>query len=303
MHEKHEYTILHSNTDEPETLFTGEAPNPRFSNKLMFIDSHAHIVREEYGTELEQVFVRSREAGVEAIIIPGTNLQSSREAVQLSTVYDDVYACVGVHPHEASKSDEMVLKEIEALSHEKKVVAIGEIGLDYHYDFSPRDIQRSVFRKQLEIGAVRNLPVVIHTRESVQETIDLVSEVAHLHPGWGTSSLQESSNRKKRGVFHCFPGTVEECRRVFDLGFYVSYPGIVTFKNAKVVETIRAIGIEQLLLETDSPYMTPVPHRGKKNEPGYIRFIAQKLADVLHLPIEKIAEITTTNTKTLFGIH
>jgi TatD DNase family protein len=269
----------------------------------MYIDSHAHLTSEDYRTDLEEVVNRAKDAGVETIVVPGTSVETSLEAMALAEKYPNIYACVGVHPHDASKAPADALGKIERMSEHKKVVAIGEIGLDYHYDFSPRDIQQDVFKKQIQIAIRRNLPVVVHTRESQDDTIAAVDEAVKAHPGWRVeSSSVHTRVPARRGVFHCFPGGPVEANRLMELGFYTSYPGIVTFKNSPVIGTLKSIGYDHILLETDSPYLAPVPLRGKRNEPANVVLIAQKIADVFGASIEDVARAARFNTKRLFNI-
>jgi TatD DNase family protein len=269
----------------------------------MFIDSHAHLYSEDYQSDRDDVLRRAHDAGVEAIIVPGTHLETSLEAVAFAEKNASVFACVGFHPHDASKGTPEALRRIEELSSDSHVVAIGEIGLDYHYDFSPREMQREIFQKQIEIAIRRNLPIVVHTRESIEDSLAIVEEAVKQHPEWRKdSSTIHTRFPALRGVFHCFPGTAEEVWRLLEVGFFVSYPGIVTFKKSPVLETLRKIGFDHLLLETDSPYLAPVPHRGKRNEPAHIGLIAQKIAEVFGVSVEDVARTTRHNTKKLFGI-
>ncbi len=269
----------------------------------MYIDSHAHIFAENYKSDIDDVLARARASGVEAIIVPGTTLETSEEAVALAEKHDEVYATVGVHPHEASKVTQAVLDRIEQLSTHPKVVAIGEIGLDYHYDFSPRDVQGDVFRRQIEIAVRRNLPIVVHTRESLDDTFATVEEAVRKHTDWRASQQSVHTRHPAlRGVFHCFPGGAEDVWKLLDLGFLVSYPGIVTFKNSPSIETLKRIGYDHILLETDSPYMSPVPFRGKRNEPANVVLIARKIAEVFGVSEEDVARATRFNTKRLFNI-
>ena len=269
----------------------------------MFIDSHAHIFFEDYKTDRDEVLKRAEEAGVEAIVVPGTTLETSREAVALAEEHANVYATVGIHPHEASKADASVLEQIRDLSTSKKVVAIGEIGLDYHYDFSPRDVQQDVFRRQIDIAVQRNLPVVVHSRESLEDALTIVRQAVADNPTWKTDGATVHTRYPAlRGVFHCFPGGPEDVWKLLELGFLVSYPGIVTFKNSPSIETLKKIGFDHILLETDSPYMSPVPLRGKRNEPANIVLIAQKIADVFGVSAEDVARAARFNTKKLFNI-
>jgi TatD DNase family protein len=263
-----------------------------------YIDSHAHLFFADYADDLEEVLIRAKEAGVSDIIVPGTDLKSSREAVMLADRYENIFACVGIHPHEASKAANRDLTEIEKLCENPKVIAIGEIGLDYHYDFSPRDLQRTFFAKQMEIAVQNKLPVVVHMRESTEDVFSLVEQTVKMNPNW-----KESGKDPMRGVFHCFPGTADQAAHVQGLGFYISYPGIVTFKKSESINVIKEIGIGNILLETDSPYMTPVPFRGKRNEPANIVLIGRKIAETLGIPEEEVARITTGNTVRLFGLQ
>jgi TatD DNase family protein len=269
----------------------------------MIIDSHAHLNAKEYDSDRVEVLKRASEAGVEAIVVPGTTVETSRQALTLAAEHKNIYACVGIHPHDASTATPEALLEIEELSKNDRVVAIGEIGLDYHYDLSPRDSQREAFRKQIEIAIRRSLPVVVHTRESVDEAIGMVEEAVRLNPGWNVESGSAHARIPAlRGVFHCFPGSAEEVWRLLDLGFLVSYPGIVTFKNSPVVDTIRKIGFDHILLETDSPYLSPVPLRGRRNEPANVVLIAQKIAELFGAEVRDVVRAARHNTKRLFRI-
>ncbi|MGB2869388.1 MAG: TatD family hydrolase [Bacteroidota bacterium] len=268
----------------------------------MFIDSHAHLFFEDFKDEVDAVISRALNSGVESIVVPGTGLETSREAIALAERYDCIYACVGFHPHEASKADQSALEKIEELSRHPKVVAIGEIGLDFHYDFSPRETQRTVFQRQIELAVRRDLPIVVHTRESVPETIAIVEEAVRAHPEW-RRRLTNSHSRvpSPKGVFHCFTGDADQGWHLLSLGFSVSYPGIVTFRNSPVVETLRRLGYDHILLETDSPFLAPVPHRGKRNEPANVALIGAKVAEILGASIDDVARTATFNTKRLFG--
>jgi TatD DNase family protein len=264
---------------------------------LDYIDSHAHLFFEDFTDDLPQVLARAAAEGVHRIIVPATDLKSSNEAVALASKYAGLYACVGIHPHEAAKAADEDLEQIKNLGFRPKVVAIGEIGMDFHYDFSPPERQEEIFRAQLRIAVERNLPVVIHTREAEERTYRIVEDVVREHPRW-----REKDHGFLRGVFHCFPGSAREAEYVQRLGFFVSYPGIVTFKKSPSVAVIQEIGIENLLIETDTPYMTPVPFRGKRNEPAYVVLVAKKIAEVLGISEEEVARVTCRNTMRLFGL-
>jgi TatD DNase family protein len=265
--------------------------------KHQYIDSHTHLFNEDYKKDIMDVLSRAKEAGVKYCIVPGTDLSSSKEAILLAEQHESIFACIGVHPHEAAKAKDSDFRIIEELSSHPKVVAIGEIGLDYHYNFSPKDKQKEIFIEQIEIAVRRNMPIVVHTRESLDDTIAIVKKMMNSYPNW-----REIGTAQKRGVFHCFPGTAEEAKIICALGFYVSYPGIVTFKKSDSVETVQKIGLRNILLETDSPYLTPVPFRGKRNEPANIVYIGRKIAEILQITEDEVAGVTTENTIQLFNL-
>lgn len=270
----------------------------------MFVDSHAHLTSKEFDADREDVIRRATDAGVHCIINPGTDLEDSRRAVELADRHPNIYACVGFHPHDAKKADDRSLREIETLSEHPKVVAIGEIGLDFHYDFSPRDVQAAVFKAQIEIAQRRDLPIVIHTRESSEETTAIVQQAVVAAPQWRSASLLPYSRfPAPKGVFHCFSGDRAMAWNVIKMGFYISMPGIVTFKNAGLATEVAAgVSAEHVLLETDSPYLAPVPHRSKRNEPAFIPLIAEKIASLQHLSSEDIARTSTYGVFRLFGV-
>lgn len=270
----------------------------------MFIDSHAHLTSKQFDDDRDEAVQRALDAGVEYIINPGTDVEDSKRAIELSEKHTNVYACVGFHPHDAKKADDRSLQEIEELSNHHKVVAIGEIGLDFHYDFSPRDIQEAVFKAQIQIAQRRNLPIVIHTRESIQETVALVEEAIAQQPLWRSQLVtQHSPYPAPKGVFHCFSGDAALACKIVNMGFYVSLPGVVTFKNAGLAAEVASnVSVEHFLLETDSPYLAPAPHRGKRNEPANIPLIASKIAELQNLTVEDTARATNYSAFKLFGI-
>jgi len=262
-----------------------------------YIDSHAHLFSEEYGADLQEVLNRAKEAGICAIIVPGTNLKTSREAVVLAEKFPEISACVGIHPHDASGAADEVFREMEDLTRHPKVVAIGEIGLDYHYDFSPREKQTEVFAAQIDLAARRNLPCVLHTRESMADTCAIVAETVRRYPAWRSGSLP------RRGVFHCFSGTIEEALQVREMGFWVSFTGNVTFKKSTSLDVVRALGVDRFFLETDSPYMSPVPLRGSRNEPAHIARIGKMLAQAMNVEESELSRATTFNAAALFALN
>jgi TatD DNase family protein len=256
----------------------------------MLVDSHAHIQGKEYAGETEAVLERAHAAGVEKIIAVGGagDMSSNTEAIALAERYESVYATVGMHPHDAKDVSQDDLDKLRELAARAKVVAIGETGLDYYYDHSPREVQRQVFTRFIRMARETGLPIVVHERDAATDVADLLREV-----GGG----------RLRGVIHCFTGDERAAREYLDLGFCISFSGIITFKNAQALrDVVRQVPLERLLVETDSPYLTPVPHRGKRNEPAYVRFVAQTLAEVKDLSFEDVARATTANVRDLFGI-
>jgi TatD DNase family protein len=273
----------------------------------MFVDSHAHLFAKEFEHDLEDVLSRASAAGVDYIINPGTDLATSRRAIELAERYSQMYAAVGIHPHDASKADDRAYLELEELSRHPKVVAIGEIGLDYHYNFSPPEVQREVFARQLELAYHRGLPVIIHSREAEPDTLDIVEKAVASHPDWRKTAGADDRTPPPRGVFHCFPGDAAMAWRVIKLGFYVSLPGPVTYPDKpsrpnSMLDVARNVSCEHILLETDSPYLAPVPHRGKRNEPAHIPLVAARIAELQHLSIEDIARASSFGVTKLFGI-
>jgi len=254
----------------------------------VWVDTHSHLNLDRFDNDRDAVIQRAAEAGVDMILDVGNDLETSRRAVKNSEKYDDVYATVGIHPHDASSMKEIDLSEIEKFLDHPKVVAVGEIGLDYHYDFSPREIQKKIFAQQLQLARERDLPVVVHMRKAMQD---------------GLKVLDESGDPPWKGVFHCFGGTVYDVPRVLERGFHISFTGVVTFKNFKKNEMIREVPLKRLLLETDAPYMAPVPHRGERNEPCFLVHTAKAVAKVYGVEEERLAEVTTTNARTLLGLR
>ena len=260
----------------------------------MFIDSHCHLFYEDFHKDLPEVIARANDAGVGYFVVPATNLETARQAIELSERYSTIFAAVGFHPLDLKEFSAEHLKTIEELSYHPKVVAIGEIGIDYFYDTSPREYQKEIFSLQISLAVKRNLPIIVHTRDSVQDAIDIVIHHCEKNPDW----LKE----KKRGVFHCFTGDESQARILFKNGFLVSFPGPITFKKSTMPDVLKVIGIDNIMVETDSPYLTPVPHRGKRNEPSYIPLIAQRISEILSLPIDDVARVTTKNAQILFQL-
>jgi len=254
----------------------------------MYIDSHAHIEMDDFDADREQAIQRAFDAGVEIIVNVGDGdlaHDSHSAALRIADQHPFIYTTVGVHPHESRLFDEDVSAVLKDLSQEPKVIAWGEIGLDYHYDNSPRDVQRDAFRKQLELARERKLPVVIHTREAEDDTL------AILRDEWKGSGLP--------GIVHCFTGTRAFADEAIKLGFCISFSGVVTFKSAAALrETAQHLPIEKLLIETDSPFLAPVPYRGRRNEPAYVVEVARTIAELRNLSAEDVGRITSVNFKT-----
>jgi TatD DNase family protein len=248
----------------------------------MLVDSHCHLDDPRFDADRPAVVQRALEAGVERLLAIGSGPPDLEAAIRLAEAWPHISATVGVHPHDSSKADERCFERLSELLAHPKVVAIGEIGLDYHYDFSPREVQREVFARQL---AMARKPVVIHTREAWDDTLRLLRE----HPA-------------ARGVFHCFSGGPEEAEQVLALGFYLSFAGVVTFPKALALrEAARMAPSDRLLVETDAPYLAPVPHRGQRNEPAFVFQTARSLAELRGESLEQLAAATTANFRRLFG--
>ncbi len=254
---------------------------------MRLVDSHCHLDDAQFDADREQVIERALAAGVTRMMAIGTGSgpPDLEAGVRLAERYEFVFATVGVHPHDAAKSTAETLARLRELAAHPKVLAIGEIGLDYHYDFSPRDVQRSVFEQQLEIAAARGKPIVIHTREAWPDTVAL------LERHW-----------RGAGIMHCFTGDEAQAREALDLGFHLSFGGVLTFPKAESVrQAARITPPDRLLVETDCPYLAPVPHRGKRNEPAFLVDTVRKLAAVRSSTPEEIADLTTQNFQSLVG--
>jgi TatD DNase family protein len=259
----------------------------------MFVDSHAHIDGSEYDGDREEVIQRARDAGVHAILTVGTGDPHGgtlERAVALAEKHDDIYAAIGTHPHDARLFDDRAEERIRTLINEsKRVIAWGEIGLDYHYDNSPRDVQREVFRRQLQLARTAGLPVIIHTREAEEDTIQILQEE------WNAPEL--------RGIMHCFSGSLQLEEATVKLGFLISFAGVVTFKKADDLRAVaRQVPLNRLLIETDCPYLTPAPFRGRRNEPAHVVEVARGLAALHEKTIAEMGQITTNNFNALFKL-
>ncbi len=251
----------------------------------MFIDSHAHLDSLE---DLSEVLKRARGAQIEKIVAISSSLSSSVTIVGIARRDEMIYAAVGVHPHNADTLNNDVIAGIENLLNEPKVVALGETGLDYHYMNSDKKTQINSLKEHIGLGKKHGLPIVIHVREADEDLITI---------------LREEDVSPQTGVIHCFTGDYETAKQYLDLGFYISFSGIVTFKKSDTIrEAAKNIPLDRMLIETDSPYLAPVPYRGKKNEPAYVRHVAEVIAKVRGVPLEEIAETTSANTEKLFNL-
>lgn len=254
----------------------------------MLFDSHAHLDARRFDDDRDKVIERAKENGISYIMNPGADFESSVKSVELASKYDIIYAAVGVHPHDAETMDEMMLQLLKSMTKKSKVMAIGEIGLDFHYDYSPRDIQKKWFREQIKLAKKVNLPIIVHDREANNEVMNILKEEEAFDTGV---------------LMHCYSGSAELARQYIKKGAYISIAGPVTFKNArKAVEVVEAIPMDYLMIETDSPYLTPHPYRGKRNESSYVRYVAEKIAEIKGISFEEVAERTMENAKKYFRI-
>jgi len=251
------------------------------------IDSHCHLDFDDFDGQREEIVTEAREAGVHTIVNIGVDLKTSQRSIELADRFEMIYATVGVHPHDAKTWSDAVRDKLTAMAANKKVRAIGEIGLDFYRNHSPHDIQRKVFKKQLELAVELNLPIVIHTRDAFEDTFEIVKDCAADLPG---------------GVFHCFQGNIDEAYRVFELGFIISVGGIITFKNSQMSRVAAEVPLENIMLETDAPYLAPVPMRGKTNRPGYVVHTGRKLAELKKISYAEVEKTTDRTTRKFFKL-
>jgi len=250
-------------------------------------DTHAHL--DFFGSDqaIEAVVARAKEQGVTRIITVADKFESSYRAVELAEKFDEVYAAVGIHPHDAKTVNPDTIKDLKKLAKHPKVVAIGEIGLDYYKNHSPRPTQQKVFAQQLDLACELGLPVIIHDRDADEDVLKIITK-----------------HRPKKGVFHCFSGDIAYAQTVLAMNFYISIAGPVTFKNAgDLVDVAKFVPLTKLLVETDSPYLTPHPHRGRKNEPANVRLVAEKIAEIKGIDVSKLLASTQENVSLLFSIN
>ncbi|MGE6261221.1 TatD family hydrolase [Heyndrickxia sporothermodurans] len=255
----------------------------------MLFDTHVHLNDTQYDQDLEGVISNAKEAGISNMVVVGFDRPTINKAIELVEKYDFLYASIGWHPVDAIDMTEQDLLWIEELTAHPKVVALGEMGLDYHWDKSPKEIQKVVFRKQIKLAKKVKLPIIIHNREATQDIVDI---------------LKEEDAKEVGGIMHCFSGSPEIAKECIDMNFYISLGGPVTFKNAKKPKEVALeIPLSHLLIETDCPYLAPHPFRGKRNEPAFVKLVAQQIAEIKGISLEEVADQTTKNAKRLFGIN
>lgn len=254
----------------------------------MLVDSHCHLDDEQFANDLDAVIARATNAGVVTIISAGTDVESSRTAVQIAERYESVYAVVGIHPHRAKTFSAGALRSIRDLTQHGKVIGIGEIGLDFHYrDGAPREMQEKSLIAQLDLAAELNKPIVIHDRDAHDAILAIIKR----------------RNGKPRGILHCFSGDLAMARQAIELGYLISFAGTVTFQNAsRLQEIARALPLEKIVIETDAPYLSPHPHRGKRNEPANVVQVAERIAEIKNIPVGVVEQMTMRNSEIMFGL-
>ncbi|MCI0353475.1 MAG: TatD family hydrolase [Acidobacteria bacterium] len=263
----------------------------------MFIDSHTHLEMPQFDADRDAVLARAREAGVETILAigSGTGPGSLDCAIRLAEKHEGIYATIGIHPHEARLADDEDFAELESLARAPRVIAWGEIGLDYFYDHSPRDVQTAVFVRQMELARAVKLPIIIHCRPSDGSSNAWDDCLALLREHWSGTGLG--------GILHCFTGELQHARAALDMGFLISFAGNLTFPKAQNLRaTARALPLDRLLIETDSPFLAPVPHRGKRNEPALVREVARQMGELHGLTVEEAGQRTAQNFRTFFRL-
>ena len=251
----------------------------------MLVDTHCHLFFDEFKNDIDGVINRANEQGVTSFICVGTNINDSIESYKLAKKYKNIYSTAGIHPHDSEAAEDNYLNELRNLLLNQKVIAVGEIGLDYYRNISKPDSQKIVFKEQLELAQDINKPIVFHNREADEDIINILSDFSDVN-----------------GVAHCFSSTYETALELIEMGFYISFSGNLTFKNSHLPEVAKKLPLDRLLVETDSPFLSPVPFRGKTNEPGRTRYVAEKLSEIFNSNINHIASITTANAKSLFNL-
>ncbi|MCR4434998.1 MAG: TatD family hydrolase [Clostridiales bacterium] len=254
----------------------------------MLFDTHAHYDDERFNTDRKETIQKAHDSGVGYIVNAASDMESAAHSIGLTREFHFIYAAVGIHPHNVGEADDSALAALADLAGDPKVVAVGEIGLDYYYDHAPREVQRYWFSRQIDLAVSLGLPVAVHDREAHEDTLSIIKKM---------------NARAVGGVLHCYSGSVEMAKELLDNNFYISVGGPVTFKNAKkLVEVVKFVPGDRLLIETDCPYLTPEPHRGKRNDSSYVRLVAEKIAEIRGTTFEEIAALTLENAKRLFNI-
>ncbi|TYR78324.1 TatD family deoxyribonuclease [Priestia megaterium] len=255
----------------------------------MLFDTHVHLNADQYEDDLQEVIDRAREKKVENMVVVGFDEKTIKRAIEIAEKYDFIYASIGWHPVDAIDMKDEHLQWIEELAAHPKVVALGEMGLDYHWDKSPKEVQKEVFRRQIQLARKVKLPIIIHNRDATEDVVTI---------------LREEHVEEVGGIMHCFTGSIEVAKQCIDMNMHISFGGPVTFKNAKKPKEVAAeIPIDKLLIETDCPYLTPHPYRGKRNEPAYVSYVAEQIAELKGISYDELASKTTENAKKLFGIN
>lgn len=252
----------------------------------MIFDSHAHYDDKQFNSDRDELLRSMHENGVDFIVNSGESLRASKAGIELGKKYVFLYSAVGIHPNNTSNMNDEILREIKNLASNKKVVAIGEIGLDYHYDNTDKQCQRYWFRRQLELAKELKMPVIIHSRDAAQECFDMIKE-----------------SGVNKGIIHCYSGSPQMALDYVKLGYYIGIGGVLTYSNArKTVETAEALPLNRIVLETDCPYLAPVPFRGKRNNSSYIKYVAEKLAEIKNITVNEVYDVTSQNAKDVFSI-
>jgi TatD DNase family protein len=252
----------------------------------MYIDTHCHLHFNQYDNDREKVIQRAIQNKVNTVLNIGTDIETSKQAISLSKEFAIVFAAVGIHPNDATAINETEMMQVEELTKHEKVVAIGEIGLDYHHMSAPKSVQKDIFRRQIQLAKKLHLPIIVHNRDAHDDVLAI---------------LKEEKAGSLGVVMHSFSGSPDFLTAVLNENFYVSFTGVITFKNTNYINLIDQVPLKQLLLETDSPFLTPVPFRGKRNEPTYVKYIAEKISKIKGITLNDLAQITTDNANTLFG--
>ena len=253
---------------------------------MKFFDSHSHYNDEKFDVDRKKIIEENYKKGIKLLVCAGYSVESSEDAIRLSTEFKHIYSTCGISPNDIDEDVDNQIYKIEKLAQNSKVVAIGEIGLDYYWNKDNKEKQKEIFAKQINIANKLDLPIVIHTREAVMDTL----------------SILKQNNVKKKGVFHCCPLNIELVKEALKLGFYISFSGNITFKNAKAEEIIKLVPLDKVLIETDCPYLSPEPNRGKRNDSSNLIYIAEKIANIKGIKIEDVAKITYENAKKIFDL-